>query len=135
MRLDKSRILPTRVHRTIELVLLGHSLQLLRTANDGLVCVRWNCCLYHINGDLWHEVGKALKILQKDLDIVFKHAAGLLVVSEELHLIKRRLCFLFQQTISSFRGHCSYSRLRLSHLSTDTDGRLLSLSISTTLIL
>jgi len=34
MRLDKSQILATRVHRTIELVLLGHSLQLLRAGGE-----------------------------------------------------------------------------------------------------
>ena len=38
---------------------LGYNLLGKTPADDGLVCVRWNCRLYHINWDLWHEVGQA----------------------------------------------------------------------------
>ena len=38
---------------------LGYDLLGKTPADDGFVCVRWNCRLYHINWDLWHEVGKA----------------------------------------------------------------------------
>ena len=72
--------------------------------------------------------GNLLEIHKKDLHIVLKHAAGLLVVGEELHLkkksgssllpifccchlIQRCVRFLFEQAPSSFGGHCPYSRL------------------------